>query len=751
MSRNCLILIFLFELWSCSFVKAQGKIEGFVRSKDSTLIKDALVLLPELHKSCLSDRNGHYQFDFVIGPSVELQVIQSGFLPYISTVRLSDSLTRKNVILEPRLNNLDEIVIYGAQQSKRSETANSIDILETSTMRALGAMNLSDGMAKIPGVSQLTTGPGISKPVIRGLFGNRIQTVLLGMRFDNQQWQDEHGLGLSDIGVDRIEIIKGASSLLYGSEAMGGVINIINEKPAPEGQLQADVSTRYFSNTYGYGIDAGVKKSNSKLNWAFRLGNESHADYSDGNGTRILNSRFGGTVAKGTIGFQRKRWVSENNYLFSQSNYGFIMDAYQLISVPDDRLSRSFERPHHTVTVNLFSTQNTFLLKASRLKCNFGIHINERQEQEGSGGISLDMLLKTFTAFFLWEKSLNDHLELSAGSQNQYQTNTNLGSRIIVPDANLGETSLFTYLKNQSQYYVVEGGLRFDHKTIQTLSTDNLNNGDPYKPGTSVLPQTKIYNTFNGSIGISLFDRKHMNSKVNLSSGYRGPNLAELSSNGLHEGTSRYEVGNMNLKIEQNLCVDLYNDYYNKWITIHMDLYSNHFLNYIYLQPDTQEYLGFKIYRYVQKNAVIKGLEGGLTLHPPLLKWLEFDLSYSAISGLSSEHEYLPFIPAQKLNSQMHIKFKEKQRLRMPFMNIGYTYVFSQNKPGQFETSTPSYDLLFISAGAELNFNKHKLLFSISGNNLLNEVYFDHLSRYKYYGIYNIGRSVSINIKYQFN
>src|SRR6185369_11396047 len=151
------------------------------------------------------------------------------------------------------------------------------------TMPENGALSLSDGIAKIPGVSQLTTGAGISKPVIRGLFGNRIQTVLLGLRFDNQQWQDEHGLGLSDVGVERVEIIKGAASLLYGSEAMGGVLNIIEEKPAPMGKTQSDVSMQLFSNTYGIATDAGVKHSNEKCNWRLRIGEVSHGDYSDGN------------------------------------------------------------------------------------------------------------------------------------------------------------------------------------------------------------------------------------------------------------------------------------------------------------------------------------------------------------------------------------------------------------------------------------------------------------------------------------
>ena len=121
-------------------------------------------------------------------------------------------------------------------------------------MRASGAFNLSDALAKLPGVNQLTTGVGISKPVIRGLYGNRVLAIISGLRFDNQQWQDEHGLGLTDMGVDRVEIIKGPASVLYGSDAMGGVLNVIEEKPAAVGAIARDLNAQLFSTTYGLSV-----------------------------------------------------------------------------------------------------------------------------------------------------------------------------------------------------------------------------------------------------------------------------------------------------------------------------------------------------------------------------------------------------------------------------------------------------------------------------------------------------------------
>jgi iron complex outermembrane receptor protein len=732
----------------CFTISAQHVFIGTVRSAADSLPLTATINIPDLNIRQTTLIDGTFTIRNPPQRFCRVYITCKGYRLYSAVIDTRDSIAH-TIFLTEDISELNEIIIYGERQSKDSETANTVEVMRTSVARELGALSLSDGIAKLPGVSQLSTGPGISKPVVRGLSGNRIQTVLLGMRFDNQQWQDEHGLGLSDMGTDRVEIIKGPSSLFYGSEAMGGVIVVVNEKPAAVGKLHSDISTRFFSNTYGYSVDAGVKKATEKIHWGIRVGNESHADYSDGNNNRILNSRFGGTSAKATLGFKNKWLTSENNYLINQSSFGFIMDAYQLFDKADDRTARSFERPHHTVLINLLSSQNTIFLPGSRLKVNLGAHINNRQEQEGGAGISLDMLLDTYVASVIWTKNFSEHTELSLGTQNQLQYNKNNGSRIIVPDASLGESSLFAYMHRKWKNFVAEGGLRYDLKNIQTSETGALNNGNIFNPGAHILPVSRTYNTLNGSLGLSIFDSRHFNFKINTSSGYRAPNLAELSSNGLHEGSVRYELGNTDLQIEQNLCSDIYGRYYNKWLSIFADAYVNRFLNYIYLQRGSDEYLGFRIYHYIQKNATISGLEGGIKITP--VNYIELSSAYSQVVGQTDNREYLPFIPAQKINSEVRLKKGNKRRERDSYLFLSHSYVFKQSMPSQFETATPSYNLVNAGIGTQLTVKNKKINVSAVCNNLFNTVYYDHLSRYKYFGIYNAGRSISLNFKINFN
>lgn len=744
MQKRVLVYI-LFITTLASF--AQVTLKGTIYKDSSGLVvPNVMVSIAELNLVTLTNKDGLYQLKNIPKGQYTVMYKLLGYQTNILSVNLKDTAEVKDVFLTPSFLQYPEVVVYGTNNSSNEKTANTISSIDVNSMRLEGALNLSDGIAKIPGISQLSTGAGISKPVIRGLYGNRIQTVLYGLRFDNQQWQDEHGLGLSDVGIDRVEIIKGAASLLYGSEAMGGVINIIEEKSAPVNTIKADFSTRVFTNTYGNATDVGVKGATQKINWRVRFGEDSHADYSDGNNKRVLNSRFGGYYGKAGFGFNLKKWISQNNYMYTKSNFGFLMDPIQLLDPADDRLSRDFSRPHHTVNLNVFSSQNSFFLKASKLKVNVGFQNNNRQEQEGGNKISLNMILNSAITNIVWTKLINEKTEINIGTQDFYQTNTNIGSRTIIPDAITMESSGFTYIKSTLKQFIIEGGLRYDYRHIQTFATGSINT-DPTSPGTKILPFTKDYNALNGSLGISWFQEKHWNIKTNFSSGYRSGNLAELSSNGLHEGTYRYEIGNTNLKIEQNLCTDLLVSYKARSFNVSAATYYNHFFNYIYLAPSDQEYIGFRIFNYLQQDATIQGVELMADIHPQQISWFNWISSYSYVDGTLDNGNNLPFIAAPKLNSDIKLSFKNNKKISEFSVKPGVTYVFKQDRPGDFETSTPDYYLINAAASITIKNPKNIILLSVTGNNLLNQVYYDHLSRFKYYGIYNIGRNISLNFK----
>jgi iron complex outermembrane receptor protein len=356
------------------------------------------------------------------------------------------------------------------------------------------------------------------------------------------------------------------------------------------------------------------------------------------------------------------------------------------------------------------------------------------------------MLLNSTIANIVWTKLFNEIVELNIGTQDLYQTNTNLGSRTIIPDAKTLESSVFTYEKLHLKQLVIEAGLRYDFRSIQTFTTGTINT-DPTGPGYKITPFLKQYDALNGALGLCFFDKSHFSAKVNFSTGYRSGNLAELSSNGLHEGTYRYEIGNTNLKIEQNICSDIMLSYKNRFIDLSAAAYYNRFLNYIYLAPSNTEYIGFQIFNYLQQNATIKGTELTADVHPGTVSFINWITSYSYVDGILDNGTYLPFIAAPKLNSDLKISFKNSKKINELAIKPGITYVFKQDRPGDFETETAAYYLLNMSASLTIKNPKNSIQISVSANNLLNNAYYDHLSRFKYYNIYNTGRNISLNFK----
>jgi len=640
---------------------------------------------------------------------------------------------------------MKEVVVSGIRTSLVKETSFNIQSLSIGKIRQSGALNISDALSKLPGISQLTTGPAISKPVVRGLYGNRVLAVLSGLKFDNQQWQDEHGLGLNDVGIDRIEVIKGPASLLYGSEAIGGILNIIEEVSNRPGEKNGEVNVGLFSNTYGLSVDGGIRSGSEKKNWSVRAGLNSNADYSDGDNNRIQNSRFTGYYLKGSYGFIKNKWTSVNHFMSSLDNFGFITGDNSNSFLYDGRWSRSMKGPHHTVFVNVLSSQNKINLKKSSLDVNLGFQSNLRLEDEGDNHISLNMLLSTFLWHIMWNKQLNSTTELVLSNNSQFENNTNYGSRIIIPDANMIESGFSGFIKSKTGELVLETGIGISLRNIHTFETPGVNT-----PDKSIAPFNKTLPSVNGSVGLAWNPNNSWNLKTNIGTGFRSGNLAELSSDGLHEGTLRYEIGDPNLKIEQNINSEVSINYSSRYFQISVAAYLNHFLNYIYLAPTGTQYLGFDVFRYKQFDVNLYGSESMLAVNFPFYERLRFETNFSVVTGRLSDGTYLPFIPPAKWTQQLQFRFENGKRLsNVSFFVISEEH-FVQDHPAEFETPTDAYWLLNAGIHGNWQTKSRTLVFSVTGNNLFNRNYYDHLSRFKEYGIHNIGRNIIVHLSIPF-
>ncbi|MEO6038625.1 MAG: TonB-dependent receptor [Saprospiraceae bacterium] len=649
---------------------------------------------------------------------------------------------------------LPEVLISGLRESASKGTVLNLTALSHERIVRSGAPSLAGALTALPGVSRLSTGAGIGKPVIRGLYGNRVLVLLSSLKFDNQQWQDEHGLGLSDVGVDRVELIRGPASILYGSEAVGGVLNVIEEQPAPGPGRQGDANLRLYSNTRGLSGDLGFLGNTKRGWWRLRAGADNHADYTQGGGDRALNSRFGGYYFKGTLAFRNTRRQSILNYNGSLNNFGFVLEDLVNFFSPDARWSRSLAGPHHTVALNVLSSENTFWRKNGQLKVNVGLQSNLRREDEGGGAVSLNMHLLSLPWNVQWAKPLSRHNTLILSSIGALENNTNYGARIIVPDANMAEQGGSVFLRLLRGTLTVEAGLGVQDKFIETKATRLLNT-----PDKDIHPFSRHRASANGLLGLAWNPSATWTFKANAATGFRAPNLAELSSNGLHEGVFRYEIGRADLRNEQNLNLEANISSEGKWWALSVAGWVNQFKNYVYLAPTGEDVFGFPVFRYQQSDARLLGGEATATLRPAGA-WA-WDNEFALVQGERADGTALPFIPAPKWRSRLKWAGNWGPRLPKSWAFAEGEYVLAQNRPYRpadcdrmmaneaqlgCETPTPAYFLLHAGLGTDLAWGKRFLTLRLSARNLLDRRYFDHLSRFKAYGIYEPGRDIVLAV-----
>ncbi len=637
---------------------------------------------------------------------------------------------------------LQEVTVMAYKEEPTKLSPINISVLRLNSENYSNAFNLCDLLSSTAGVSMLSTGNGIAKPVIRGLYGNRILILLNGLKFDNQQWQEEHGLGLTSFGLSKLELIKGPIGILYGSEAIGGVINLIEESRPIANTRQTDFGLTFNSNTLGGMIEAGYKESKQNRWWRFRVGVNNNADYTDGNRQRVLNSRFDGYYLKTTYGFDRKKWSSTNNYSSSFNRFGFIFnDIYDFVE-PDSRWSRKLsENPSHMVVLNILSSENKISLRKNLLmNINLGVQSNLRMENEGGGAISLNMHLLTFQNLIKVVYKINQKHTLIFSNLNTFEDNTNYGARKIVPDARLQESNVSAnYELSLSPYLILENGIGIGEKWIKTFFTATVNS-----PDKEIAPFSKQSPYFDFFSGLTYFPNDHFNIKFNLASGVRVANLAELSSNGLHEGIFIYEIGDPQLKNEQIYSVNFFLNFNTRRFSFSLSPFINFFADYIYLAPVDENWFGFPVSRYKQQDAVQYG--GEVSVLATITKDLSFKITYAGMNSQTKDGNFTPYTPAQKITPLIRYNFKINSHLPIQsYTNIEYN--LAQNNTAPLEIATPEYALWNAGCSSIFQSGDKQIEIGLQVNNILDLAYFDHLSRFKNYGLLNIGRNFLISLK----
>ncbi|MFI5134772.1 MAG: TonB-dependent receptor [Chitinophagales bacterium] len=814
-SKIFLLFCFLLVHYSHSF--AQASLSGKVtNAKDGQPLAGATVYIPDLKNGVAADKDGIYSLKNIPKGTYVVTARSIGHAQKTETVKVEGN-TAQDFSLEESETEMQEVVVTGnSLATDMDQTPAPVTQIPNSYLLQNASTNIIDALAKVPGVSGITDGQSISKPVIRGLGYNRVVTVADGVPQEGQQWGDEFGIEVDPNSVDRVEILKGPASLAYGSDAISGVVNLIPEQTLPEGQISGGILYNYQTNNGLNNLTGHVAGNKGGVAWSARMSSIMSHSYQNKYDGYVFNSQFSNFAYDGTLGIHKDWGYSQLHYSYFDLKTGIVEGARDSATgnfvkqvlvddEPADAIATDQELKSYTpflINQNVrhykLVWDNSVAVGSGRITGLFAWQQNRRQENN-------DITIPNTSNIYYFLNTLNydvrylfpevNNFNLSIGVNGMYQNSKNKGTLLLIPEYNLFDLGGFAIASKQFGHLNLSAGVRYDvrpftgHDNYIDSSGNELSPDDPAAIH-RFTGYTSNYNGFSGSIGGTYQFTKSVYLKANVARGFRAPNVAESGSNGIHDGTVVYEIGDPNLKPENSLEFDIAPGINSKDVTAEVDLFINSIDNFIYPQQlknaaggdsidnSTPGFPDAPVFKYTQDKAQLTGGEAVLDIHPSAVGWLDFYAGYSIVNAQLVNHpdstKYLPFIPPAKLRTEVTVTFKDVNKtFANLYLRFGLNHYFSQKNVYQqtqiyyalpeeeaAASTSPSdaYTLLNAAIGSDIMTHGHKALsIYFSVDNLADVAYKDYMSRFKYYevnfasdphrvGVYNMGRNFSIKL-----
>lgn len=685
--------------------------------------------------------------------------------------------------------NLNDITITANSFSKSSKlnSALSVEVADKGFLNRHFSGNLIQALENIPGVRSMDIGSGFSKPMIRGMGFNRITVTENSIKQEGQQWGSDHGLEMDAFNIEQVTVRKGPSSLMYGSDAMGGVIEISQIKTPIQNQIfgEAALIGKSVNGTIGGSVLLGIKKNS--LYTKIRYSEQQYGDYripTDKISYLTIDIPIYNHKLKNTAGYERsissyteyKKGKYSSNYSISNTyqKSGFFPGAHgipNLDRVNDDGDSRNIDMPFSKVNHFKATSRQQYIWDRFIASIDLGYQNNHREEwslfhthyanQEAPAknpNKELSFNLDTYSSSFKLKSFASDSWEYTAGFDVQYQQNTIGGYSFLLPKYNRFTAGLFALASWRiSNDLSISGGLRYDRGRINSSSF-----ADPYLPHYledmnydddkieeylwRSYPVNRKFGDLSGSVGLVWNVNNTHLIKANLGHSFRLPGANELASNGVHHGTFRHEQGDSNLESEKGWQFDASYLFEHKGLTISVSPFASWFSNYIYLNPTGEwsvlPHAG-QIYRYTGAEAIFAGGEFQLSID--IFKHLNYSFAADYVYTYNMDKKTaLSFSPPASMRNTLSWKISKGEI---------YTEVHTiakQNRVANNEARTSGATLLNIGGNIEIPIGNTAIQINLSARNLMDKKYYNHLSFYRKVEIPEPGRNFQLSIKVPF-
>lgn len=785
-------------LFSLNFLIAAGiaaqprSVEGIVYDKATgEKLSYANVLALSDSVGSLSDTDGRFRVKFQHWrPGVKLVISYLGYTA--DTLQVTENQTAYTVYLEPVGKTLDEVVVTGLSRAALvKENPVSIVLVPPKAIENTLETNVIDVLVKnVPGLNAVKTGPNISKPFIRGLGYNRVLTLYDGVRQEGQQWGDEHGIEVDAYNIGKAEVIKGPASLMFGSDALAGVVSLFPYRSTEkDGFLKGKILSEFQSNNGLVGNGLRLSRTLEYWNWMLSTSYRIARNYTNQIDGRVYNT-----------GFDEKNIMASVGHTSPKGNSTLNITAYDNIQgIPDgsrDSLSRQFtkqiyegaldnvkDRPvvlpaelnsykpsplHQHIQHYRLYTNSHYRVGQGDVDVLMAFQQNVRREYNhptAPDQAGMNLRLNTLNYGVRYNAPAFSNLEISVGINGMYQKDlTKNATDFPIPDYTLFDLGTFGFVKWRKDSWTVSGGIRYDGRRLQSNDfyiRKNLQNGFNQHVHSSrtndSLQFPALDQRFKGlswSVGTTYAINQQVSLKINVARGYRAPNISEIASNGLDPGAHIVYIGNRNFEPEFSLQQDVGLSGIFQEFSASVNFFNNIVQHYIYLSQVVDEHgnpielvHGNKTFQYQQGSAQLYGMEAAFEFHPQWLQGFTLNNNFSMVMGNNTQEEfsgkgiygrYLPFIPPVKILTTLQQEFMTKSRI-VPAVRakVDVDITASQNRYLALyntETPTPSYTLINVGTRVTIPYSKsHALQLHLQVNNVFDVAYQSNMSRLKYF------------------
>ncbi len=738
-------------------------------STAQTPLEGASISIPQYHYYTTTNQSGLASIDSLSKGWITIQCSFVGYHPTQRQVYIDNDL-RVSILLCASSTHLHEVQVISHHDESGDLGIRSRSMLNEQWMARNMGNNLAEQLASINGVSILNSGPNISKPVIRGLHSNRLVTLNNGIRQEGQQWGADHGTEIDPFASNRIEVIKGASSVEYGAEAIGGVIRLLPRDFKTTAGVNASVFLNAATNN---GLVSGstlLEGHHGILHqWSWRA----QASYRKAGDSRsatyvLSNTAFEEWSSNYALHYQYKKFHAELSQSYYSTTLGILRAAH--IGNSTDLMNAlkrgeptyiapftyKIDKPNQEVTHVVTAVKAYYpLTKHVRISAQWSQQQNSRKEydrpprwatsQLNNPTPQYDLQLNTNLVETKLEHSKWNNLRGAMGASWMNQGNVSVGLQPIIPNFRAYTYGVYVIEKWNYKKWNAEAGVRYDWRDQTTFEWKN----------NQVIQTAKNYHNGTFSLGSSYWLNEAWKIQGNWSSAWRAPSMNELYSNGLHGGTATYEIGNAQLNPERSVNKEISIQATKRKWQSELSYFHNSISNFIYKTPLPQPILtvrgAFPQFAFVQHDVVLQGVEWSNTFQ--LKKHWNAGLSANYLHAENkSLHEPLLFMPANRIRSHIGYENAKFSKLHDLFIQLQFTYVAKQNRYPQgvdYTSPPPAYSLVDFNLGFETHWGKQHLNWSISIYNVFNTAYRDYLSRFRYF-VNDTGRNLVVRLSIPF-